>query len=116
MGDDSTGRPIVLYIEDDAVNGRLMKLVFEQRPFIRLILAVNGRLGLDMAREYRPDLILLDLRLPDLSGEEVLASLRQEPDLRRTPVLVVSAQAPYGGGRPSLHHQASRRRPLPGAA
>jgi CheY-like chemotaxis protein len=93
MDDHVSLRPVVLCIEDDAINLRLMKLIFEQRPAIRLVIAVNGRLGLELAREDHPDLILLDLQLPDMSGDEVLIRLRQDPDLRHTPVLVVSAQA-----------------------
>jgi CheY-like chemotaxis protein len=70
-----------------------MKLILEQRPAVRFITAVNGHLGLELAREYRPDVVLLDLRLPDMSGEEVLIRIRQDPDLRLTSVLVLSAHA-----------------------
>jgi CheY-like chemotaxis protein len=55
-----------------------------------------GRLGLDLAREHRPDLILLDLHLPDMAGEEVLARLVAEPATRRIPVVVLSADASGG--------------------
>jgi CheY-like chemotaxis protein len=85
--------PFVLCIEDDPANMRLMRVILHQRPSLRLVTAETGRLGLAMAREHRPDVILLDLRLPDISGEDVLAALRQDPELRLTPVLVVSAHA-----------------------
>jgi CheY-like chemotaxis protein len=52
-----------------------------------------GNLGIDLAREHRPDLILLDLHLPDLSGEEVLTRLRLLDETREIPVIVVTADA-----------------------
>jgi CheY-like chemotaxis protein len=57
---------------------------------------MQGRLGLDLAREYRPDLILLDLHLPDLPGSEVLRLLRQDARTRDIPVVVLSAEAHAG--------------------
>ena len=57
---------------------------------------MQGRLGLDLAREHRPDLILLDLHLPDISGEDVLQGLRQVPELHEIPVIVISADATRG--------------------
>jgi CheY-like chemotaxis protein len=93
-GSSDTIPPVVLYIEDDAISTRLMTAILRQRPAVRLITAIDGHRGLALARAYLPDTILLDMRLPDMSGEDVLASLRQDPDLQRIPVLVVSAQ-PY---------------------
>jgi CheY-like chemotaxis protein len=52
-----------------------------------------GRLGLDLARDHEPDLILLDLHLPDLGGEEVLAQLREDERTRDIPVVILSADA-----------------------
>jgi CheY-like chemotaxis protein len=63
------------------------------RPHVKLVAAMQGRLGLDLAREHRPDLILLDLHLPDVSGEDVLQGLRQVPELKEIPVIVISADA-----------------------
>ena len=57
---------------------------------------MQGRLGLDLARQHRPDLILLDVHLPDISGEQVLRELRADPELGRTPVVVLSADATPG--------------------
>ncbi len=89
-----TGRPVtVLYIEDNPANLRLMERLLERRPNTRLIAAVQGQMGLDLAREHRPDLILLDLHLPDLPGEEVLAQLKRDPRTQSIPVLVLSASA-----------------------
>ena len=70
-----------------------MERLLEQRPGLRLLSADLGQLGLALAREHRPDVILLDLHLPDMEGAAVLRALHQDPTLRRTPVIVVSAEA-----------------------
>ena len=63
------------------------------RPGVRLLSAMQGRLGIDLAREHRPDVIFLDIHLPDLQGEEVLRRLREDAATRDTPVIVISADA-----------------------
>jgi CheY-like chemotaxis protein len=55
--------------------------------------ALQGRLGLELAREHNPDLILLDLHLPDMKGEEVLGELRADPRTCDIPIVVISADA-----------------------
>jgi CheY-like chemotaxis protein len=60
---------------------------------VRLITAMQGQLGLDLAQLHSPDWILLDIHLPDLNGEEVLKRLRQNPRTREIPVTVLSADA-----------------------
>jgi CheY-like chemotaxis protein len=60
---------------------------------VRLLTAMQGSLGLELAREHRPDLILLDMHLPDLMGDEVLRRLQAEPRTRAIPVVVLSADA-----------------------
>ena len=87
---------IVLYVEDNLSNITLIEHIMVQRPHVKLVAAMQGRLGLDLAREHRPDLILLDLHLPDISGEDVLQGVRQIPEMRNTPVIVVSADATRG--------------------
>ena len=57
---------------------------------------MQGRLGLDLAREHSPNLILLDLHLPDMPGEEFLLRLRAMPETREIPVVVISADATPG--------------------
>jgi signal transduction histidine kinase/ActR/RegA family two-component response regulator len=83
----------LLYVEDTLANVKVIEGIIERRPSIRLIPAMLGRLGLDLAREHRPDLVLLDLHLPDLSGEEVLAALQSDPETRGIPVAILSADA-----------------------
>ena len=102
-GDDATSGPdrakrrgTVLYIEDNPSNLRLVEQVLAERSATRFIPAMQGRLGLALAREHHPDLILADLHLPDMSGEEVLREILGDPALRRTPVIVLSADATPG--------------------
>src|SRR6185295_17309205 len=81
----------VLYIEDNTSNIRLMSRLLRNRPAITLLHGADGQTGLRLAREHRPDVILLDLHLPDMSGEEVLRQLWGDPLLRAIPVIVLSA-------------------------
>lgn len=94
-GADSKMRTI-LYVEDNLSNLKLIEHILVRRPELRLISAMQGRLGLELAREHRPDLILLDLHLPDIDGYEALRHLRQDPGTRRIPVVMISADATSG--------------------
>jgi CheY-like chemotaxis protein len=87
---------IVLHIEDNPSNVRLMERILEHRRDIRVVAAMQGRLGVDLAREHRPALILLDLHLPDIGGEHVLQLLRADPATASIPVIMVSADATPG--------------------
>lgn len=84
---------MVLYVEDNEANLRLMKRVLARRPGIALLHTSLGRRGVELAREHRPNLILLDLHLPDMSGDDVLAQMLRDPVTRDTPVVIVSADA-----------------------
>ena len=86
-------RRVVLHIEDNLPNLKLVERILARRPELSVLTAMQGRLGLELAREHRPDVILLDLHLPDLSGAEVLSLLRTYPETRAIPVIVVSADA-----------------------
>jgi CheY-like chemotaxis protein len=83
----------VLYVEDLVANVRLVQQVLRHRPDVTLLPAMLGGMALELAKEHRPDLVLLDLHLPDLGGEEVIARLRSDPATRDIPVLVFSADA-----------------------
>jgi CheY-like chemotaxis protein len=87
------GERTLLYIEDTVANVKVIEGILERRPSIRLIPAMLGRLGLDLAHEHHPDLIVLDLHLPDLPGERVLAELQAEAATRDIPVVILSADA-----------------------
>jgi PAS domain S-box-containing protein len=86
----------LLYIEDNLANLSLVETILMSRPQWRLLPALQGGLGVELAREHRPDLVLLDLHLPDVPGAEVLRRLRADPRTARTPVVVVSADATPG--------------------
>jgi PAS domain S-box-containing protein len=83
----------VLCIEDNLSNVRLVERILSRRSGVRLLVATTGLAGLQTALENRPDLILLDLHLGDISGEDVLRRLKQDPRTRRVPVAMVTADA-----------------------
>jgi len=83
----------VLYVEDNETNVEVMRGIFLQRPQIRLEAVGLGLDGLQAARQRRPDLILLDMHLPDISGLELLRHLKNDDDVADVPVIVVSADA-----------------------
>jgi len=87
---------VVLYIEDNVANLKLVQNLIAHRPGVKIISAIQGRLGLDLAREHHPILILLDLHLPDIGGDQVLQQLRDDPATTSIPVVVLSADATPG--------------------
>ena len=85
---------IILYIEDNLSNIQLVEQILEtHRPSINLITEMFGKKAVQFALDYKPDLILLDLVLPDIHGSEVLKLLRAEPDTEAIPVIILSADA-----------------------
>ena len=89
------GPASVLYIEDEPVNALLMQAMFDTLPDARtrLLLASNGAEGLMEAMSEQPQLILLDMNLPDMDGLSVLHALRSDPETAHIPVIAVSADA-----------------------
>jgi PAS domain S-box-containing protein len=83
----------ILYIEDNLSNLTLIEEMLQEHPGIKLLTAMQGSIGLDLARRSSPDIILLDLHLPDLPGWEVLAQLQASEATRRIPIIVISADA-----------------------
>ena len=84
----------LLYIEDNLSNLQLVQMLLSrQRPHWRLLSARDGAQGLAQARRYGPDVVLLDLQLPGMRGEEILDCLRRDPVTSRIPVIVLSADA-----------------------
>ncbi|MHB8341411.1 MAG: PAS domain S-box protein [Mycobacteriales bacterium] len=86
----------VLYVEDNVANVRLLEAILARRPEVTLLVAMRASLGLELAVEHRPALVLLDLNLPDMAGEEVLRRLRADPGTAGIPVVVISADATAG--------------------
>ncbi len=89
---DRPGRTI-LQIEDNVSNWKLVERILKWRPGIDLIAAAQGRQGIDLAERNSPDLILLDLHLVDMPGDQVLVELKARPRTRNIPVIIVSADA-----------------------
>ncbi|HEV2841624.1 MAG TPA: response regulator [Chthoniobacterales bacterium] len=83
----------VLYIEDDLVNFTLVERILEFRPALKLLHAARGETGVELARNHRPKLVLLDLNLPDMHGSEVIQRLQNDPWTAEVPVVVLSADA-----------------------
>ena len=83
----------VLCIEDNPSNLRLIELLMATKPEVSLLSAESGAAGLEVALQQRPDLILLDLNLPDMHGSEIFERLQQSDATRDIPVVIVSADA-----------------------
>jgi signal transduction histidine kinase/CheY-like chemotaxis protein len=86
-------RGTVVYVEDNLSNLTIVERLIERVPGVRLIPAMQGTMGLELARQHHPDLVILDLHLPDLHGREVLAQLKQDPLTAGIPVVILSADA-----------------------
>ena len=80
----------VLYIEDNLANRKLVQLLIARRSDLELISAETGREGLRLAQTYLPDIILLDISLPDIQGDQVLKQLRGNSQTSRIPVIAIS--------------------------
>jgi signal transduction histidine kinase/CheY-like chemotaxis protein len=100
--DDSAGRTtdagIVLYAEDNLASLGVIERVFARRPET-LEVAIQGKMVLDLAKVVQPVLVVLDLHLPDLSGEDVLRELKANPATAAIPVVILSASATEGHRR-----------------
>jgi PAS domain S-box-containing protein len=93
------GTGILLYIEDNVANVHLMERVLRQRPGVQLVHAPTGESGIAAAASSRPDLVFLDLHLPDMSGDEVLRRLWEDPATRQIPLVMLTADATPGLAR-----------------
>jgi CheY-like chemotaxis protein len=83
----------LLYIEDNPANLKLVEQLIARRPDLHLLTAVNGHLGIALARTAKPELILMDINLPDISGTDALKILREDPQTMHIPVVALSANA-----------------------
>ena len=84
---------MLLYVEDNLANLKLVERLVGRRPELRLISAVTGRQGIELAREHMPEVILMDINLPDITGIDVMRVLRKDPATRHIPVIAISANA-----------------------
>jgi CheY-like chemotaxis protein len=88
-----TGHHKILYIEDDKANIKLVQRILEKYPSIQLLIAETGLDGIHAANNELPDVILLDINLPDLNGYDVIKQLQKNSHLAEIPVLAISANA-----------------------
>jgi CheY-like chemotaxis protein len=86
-----SGRAVVLCIDDDPGSARLLASVLARRPETETVFAEDGTSALLLVEDLRPDLVLLDLHLPDIAGIVVLDRLRAHPATGRTPIAILSA-------------------------
>ena len=83
----------LLYVEDNQANMLLVERLIERRPDMRLLGAGDGIRGITLARIHQPDVILMDINLPGISGIQALKILREDPATKHIPVLALSANA-----------------------
>jgi CheY-like chemotaxis protein len=83
----------LLYVEDNLANMELVAQLIARRPDMRLLRAEDGVRGIALARTHLPDVILMDINLPGISGLQALGLLREDPLTRHIPVLALSANA-----------------------
>lgn len=88
-------REVVLYVEDHPVNVALMRTVFEHRPELELVIVVDGATAMAATQHLRPALLLLDLRLPDCHGTELLGRMRSVPGWEAIPAIAVTAELEF---------------------
>ncbi len=83
----------LLYVEDNLANLKLVEQIIARRPDIRLLTAADGNLGIALARSAQPDVILMDINLPGMSGIEAMQILHKCPETAHIPVMALSANA-----------------------
>ncbi|MES2261701.1 MAG: PAS domain S-box protein [Pseudomonadota bacterium] len=91
--DDISARRTLLYVEDNPANLLLVEQLIERRSDLKLLTAINAHLGIALARSYQPDVILMDINLPGLSGFGALNILLHDPATAHIPVIALSANA-----------------------
>lgn len=90
---DAADQPTLLYVEDNPANLALVEQLIARRGDLKLLTAIDAYLGIELARAYLPDVILMDINLPGISGYEALKRLSDDPVTAHIPVLALSANA-----------------------
>jgi signal transduction histidine kinase/ActR/RegA family two-component response regulator len=85
--------PMLLYVEDNPANLKLVEEMIRFRSDVRLLSAPDARLGIELARAHRPRVILMDIHLPGMQGEDALKILREDPKTGHIPVIAITAYA-----------------------
>jgi threonine synthase len=92
----------IAIIEDDPDARRLLRRVLQARGEYQILEAESGRAGIELVRQERPDLVLLDLMMPEVDGFEVLETIRADDSLRNTRIIVITAKSLTPGERRRL--------------
>ncbi len=90
---DGTPLRTLLYVEDNPANLELVEQLVARRPDLRLLSAADGNLGIEFARAYQPEVILMDINLPGISGLAAMKILRADPSTAHIPIIALSANA-----------------------
>jgi PAS domain S-box-containing protein len=90
---ENTALRTLLYVEDNPANLELVEQIIEGYPYLRMLSARDGNLGIALARAHLPDVILMDITLPDINGIEAMEILRKDPLTAHIPVVALSANA-----------------------
>jgi CheY-like chemotaxis protein len=91
--DDAARRPTLLYVEDNPANLKLVEEMIRLRSGLQLLSAPDARLGIELARVHRPRVILMDIHLPGMNGEDALKILREDQKTAHIPVIAITANA-----------------------
>ena len=83
----------LLYVEDNPTNLKLIEQLVARRSDLRMLSAADGRLGIQFARAHQPDMILMDIHLPGISGIDAMKILRADPLTAHIPIIALSANA-----------------------
>ena len=102
----TTRQPTVLYVEDNEYNRKIVRQLLSRTGY-RLVEASDGEGALDLVREHRPDLVLMDVQLPRMSGLDATRALRADPTTADLPVIVVTSFALSGDDQRAMAAGAS---------
>lgn len=93
---------VILYVEDNHANRELVKRILEVEGYT-VLEAVDGEQGLNLAEQHKPDLILMDINLPEMDGYTVTAKMREMDGLRHIPIIALTANVMRGDREKSLN-------------
>ncbi|HEX6765212.1 MAG TPA: response regulator, partial [Polyangiaceae bacterium] len=83
----------IVYVEDNPSNIAFMQAIVEELENVELVSASTAELGIDLVRSHRPDVVIMDINLPGMSGYEATRKLRESPETKDIPIVALSAAA-----------------------
>jgi two-component system cell cycle response regulator DivK len=93
--------PTILLVEDNEMNRDMLSRRLKRKGF-EVLVAVDGQAGVDLARAHKPDLILMDMSLPVMSGWDATRAIKADPNVQRIPVIALTAHAMAGDREQAL--------------